>query len=442
MKFNKILIPLLLISVFAGQAQDINIVVDKIVGKVDNYIVLKSDLEKAYLDILSQGESADKCRVLESLLVSKMLVAKAEIDSVVVSEDEVENNLNRRLQFFINQVGSEEAIEEYYGKTLEQFKIELSESIKEQLTAQKMEGELTTDITVSPAEVRKFFRNIPTDSLPYFSTEVKVGQIVKIPEVSKSQKDIIRNRLLKIRDEITAGGDFNKLAKNNSMDPSVVQNGGELGFQRRGVLAPEFEAMAFKLEQGEISEPFETDFGIHIMQLIERRGNTFNSRHILLIPQPLESDIQGGVDYLDSLKKVILLDSISFAKAAKEYSDDQLTSSNGGFFQDSDGSSRVSVEQLDPVIFFTLDTMEIGSITKPIKYRLDDGTEAVRILFYETRMAPHQANLNDDYQKIYRAALIQKKGRIMENWFLKARDDVYIEVDEDYDNCNILNRIN
>ena len=441
MKFNKILFVILFGSCLA-QGQSRKVMIDKIVGKVDNYVVFKSDVEKAHLDALSQGRQTDKCLVLESLLVSKMLVAKAEIDSVVVSDDEVDNNLDRRLQFFINQVGSEEAIEEYYGKTLEQFKVELAETIKEQLTAQKMEGELTADLSVSPAEVRKFFRNIPTDSLPYFSTEVKVGQIVKIPDVSRSQKDIVRRRLNDIRRQVLDGADFNKLARDNSMDPSVVANGGELGFQRRGVLAPEFEAMAFKIKPGEISEPFETDFGIHILQLLERRGNTFNSRHILIIPQPLESDIDGAVEYLDSLRSGILTDTITFARAAKDFSDDQATSSNGGFFADADGSSRVSVEELDPVIFFTLDTMKLETITKPIRYRLDDGTEAVRILYYESRMAPHQANLKDDYQKIYRAALAEKRGRIMETWFLEARDDVYIEVDEEFKYCNIMNRIN
>ncbi len=441
MKFSRVLF-IMLFSSFLVEGQSNKLVIDKIVGKVDNYIVLKSDVEKAYLDALSQGRSADKCLVLESLMVSKMLVAKAEIDSVEVSDDEVDNNLDRRLQFFISQVGSEEAIEEYYGKTLEQFKIELAETIKEQLTAQKMEGELTAEMSVSPAEVRKFFRNIPNDSLPYFSTEVKVGQIVKIPEVSKSQKDLVRKRLNDIRRQISDGADFNEMAKDNSMDPSVVQNGGELGFQRRGVLAPEYEATAFKLKAGEISEPFETDFGIHILQLLERRGNTFNTRHILISPQPLETDILGAVDYLDSLRSGILTDTITFAKAAKEYSDDQQTSSNGGFFSDGDGASRISVEELDPVIFFTLDTMALGTITKPMRYRLDDGTEAVRILFYDEKLAPHQANLRDDYQKIGRAALAEKRGRTMENWFLKARDDVYIEVDEEYQYCKIMNRIN
>lgn len=441
MKFSKFLF-VILISSYLAEGQNNNLVIDKIVGKVDNYIVLKSDVEKAHIDALSQGRSTDKCLVLESLMVSKMLVAKAEIDSVEVSDDEVDNNLDRRLQFFISQVGSEAAIEEYYGKTIDQFKVELAETIKEQLTAQKMEGELTADLTVSPAEVRKFFKKIPADSLPYFSTEVKVAQIVKIPDVSRSQKDLVKKRLNDLRRQISDGADFNELAKDNSMDPSVVQNGGELGFQRRGVLAPEFEATAFKLDAGEISEPFETDFGIHILQLLERRGNTFNTRHILLSPQPLETDIQGAVDYLDSLTLGIKTDTISFAKAAKEYSDDQQTSSNGGFFSDADGASRVSVEELDPVIFFTLDTMTINTITKPIRYRLDDGTEAVRILFYEERMAPHQANLRDDYQKISRAALAEKRGRIMETWFLQARDDVYIEVDEEYEYCKIMNRIN
>lgn len=416
------------------------IVADEIIGKVDNYIILRSDLEKTYLDMISRNDivGATRCEALETLVINKMLVAKAEIDSVVVEDGDVENNLDRRLQFFINQVGSEERLEEFYGKTVDQFKEELRESVKEQMVAEKMQGTLTTDLTVSPSEVKKFFKSIPADSLPFFSTEVTVGQIIKIPEPGAAEKEKAKKLLTELRTRILNGENFNDLARRYSMDPSVARNSGELGFFRRGDLAPEFEATALSLTPGEISMPVQTQFGFHIIQLLERRGNTYNSKHILIIPAPSADDISKSRNYLDSLRTQILAKTITFEKAAKEYSDDQETSSSGGFFIDGTGAPRVSVEQLDPVLFFTLDTMKVGNITEPIDYRLDDGTQALRLVYFKDRVPPHQANLLQDYQKIYQATLSSKRNRILSEWFRKAQGDVYIDIDPEFDNCNLL----
>lgn len=421
------------------------VIIDKIIAKVDDYIVLKSELEQSYLDFLASGEINNgnaKCSIFESLIINKLLVAKAEIDSVVVADSEVYDNLDRRMQYFVSQIGSEEAIEEYYGKKIDEFRQELFDDIKEQLIVQRMQGEITSDTEVSPAEVRRFFRKIPADSLPYFSTEVSIAQIVKIPEVSRTKKDEVKAQLNDIRSRILSGEDFGALAKEYSMDPGSGPVGGVLGFFKRGELAPEFEATALSMKPGEISYPVETDFGIHIIQLIERRGNSFNSKHILIIPNSSQQDVEDAKVYLDSLKGVIEHDSITFARAAKEYSDDQVTSSNGGFFSDATGASRISVEELDPVVFFTIDTLEVGSITPPMEFRMDDGTEAVRIIYYKDRIAPHQANLRDDYQKIYAATKAEKRNGILSEWFNKAQGDVYINVDSEYDYCNILQKPN
>lgn len=416
------------------------VVADEIIGKVDSYIILRSDVEKTYLDMISRNDivGATRCEALETLVINKMLVAKAEIDSVIVLDPEVESNLDRRLQYFISQVGSEERLEEFYGKTIEQFKDELRESVKEQMIAEKMQGTITSGLTVTPAEVKKFFKSIPVDSLPFFSTEVTVGQLVNIPEPGPEEKEKAKKLLTDLRNRILAGENFNDLAKRYSMDPSVARNSGELGFFRRGDLAPEFEATALSLEPGEISMPVETDFGFHIIQLLERRGNTYNSKHILIIPSPSPDDVSKARSYLDSLRTEILAKNISFEKAAKEYSDDQVTSSSGGFFIDATGAPRVSVEEIDPVLFFTLDTMKVGNITKPIDYRLDDGTPAIRIIYFKDRVPPHQANLVQDYQKIYQATLSSKNNRILSEWFRKAQGDVYIDIDPDFDHCNLL----
>ncbi len=426
---------------FYGHAQS-GMVIDKIIGKVDNYIVLKSDLEKAYQEFLASGEQArgdTKCQILESLVINKLMMAKAEIDSVIVADDEVTGDLNRRLQAMVAQIGSEEKIEEYYGKTIMQFREELRVRMKEQLIVQKMQKNITEGIKVTPAEVRKFFNRIHRDSLPFFSTEVSIAQIVKVPSVSKAQKDIVRRQLVDIRKRIVEGGeDFQELAKENSQEPGAKNSGGNIGFFKRGELAPEYEATSLKMKPGDISQPVETTFGFHLIQLIERRGNTFNTRHILIRPQSSPDDIKVTEYYLDSLRTKIINDSITFEKAAKEYSNDPETSHSGGYFIDQTGDSRISVEDLDPVLFFAIDTMKVATISKPIRFRQDDGTEAVRIIYYKSKMSPHQANLKDDYQKIAMAALNEKKNKVLDDWFIRAREEVFINVDEEYNNCSIL----
>lgn len=432
----------LIIPCLSSYAQEKNIVVDKIIAKVDNNIILKSELEQAYLQYVSSNQMKltgnVRCQILESLVINKLMVAKAEIDSVVVTEEEVESNLDRRMNVFISRIGSVEKIEEYYGKTIEQFKAELKDEVQEQLVVQRMQSTITDEITVTPAEVKKFFNSIPADSLPYFSTEVALAQIVKIPSVNDVQKQKVVQQLNDIRAEVEGGANFEAMARKYSEEPAAASTGGNLGFQSRGDLVPAYEAAALKLKPGEISSPIETEFGFHLIQMIERRGNLYNTRHILIKPRPSESDVEDAKAYLDSLRLQIISDSITFEKAAKEYSDDQATSSSGGFYIDATGAPKISVVDLEPSIFFTIDTMEVGSITKPIVYQLEDGNPAVRIFYYKSEVKPHQANLKQDYQKIAQAAINEKKNKILNEWFDRAKDDVFVQIDPEYDNCNIM----
>lgn len=428
-------------SLVAG-AQENKVMVDEIISKVDNYIVLKSDLERAYLNYLSSGNPANsqaKCGILAQLISGKLMVAKAEIDSVEVSEEMVDNNLDRRMQIILSQYGgSEEQLEQYYGKSLDDIKADLRDDVKEQITVETMQNEIIKDLSVTPSEVKKFFTRIPKDSLPYFSTEVQVGQIVKVPKVSVEKKNELKLKLSELRQRVLNGESFEALAKEYSQGPSA-KYGGNLGFAQRGAMAPKFEANALRLKPNEISAPFETEFGIHIVQLLERRGNEYNSRHIILVPDPTEEDLKRTSNTLDSIRHLIVSDSITFQKAAKEFSEDKQTAGSGGFLLDRSGGFNISVEDLDPVIFFTIDSMEVGSISHPIKYRQDDGKEAVRILYYKSKIKPHQANLKDDWQKIQSATLNEKKSKILSQWFEKARNDVFISVDEKYEYCGILN---
>lgn len=443
MRLRSILISsLLTLSLAVNSQSGDGIVIDKIIAKVDDYIVLKSELERSYLDFLSRGEargSNAKCQILQQLVVNKMLMAQSEIDSIFVEDAEVNSNLDRRMAVMAQQFGGESEIERAYGKSIEQIRSEIFESIKEQLTIQRMQSELTSDLKVTPSEVKKFFKAIPQDSLPYFSTEVSVGQIVKQAEPGKLQKDKVKNLLLDIRSRIERGESFESLARQYSQDPGSASLGGQLGFYGRGELAPEYEAASLSMSPGEISMPVETQFGIHLIQLQEKRGNTYRTRHILITPQPSQNDYDKAKLYLDSLRTMIIRDSITFQAAAKEYSDDQETSSAGGFFQDETGAIRVPAEQLDPNIFFTIDTMQVGKITQPIRFQQQDGTYAFRIIYYKDKIRPHQANLDIDYQKIANAALMRKKNQIISEWFEKARGNVFIEVDPEYDYCNLTN---
>ncbi|WP_053406789.1 peptidylprolyl isomerase [Persicobacter sp. CCB-QB2] len=417
------------------------VVADKIVAKVDNYIVLKSELERAYLEFLSQGKmdaDMDKCKMLESLIVDKLMVAKAEIDSVEVSEDMVNGELDRRMAYFAQQVGGEDKIQEYYDKSVEEFKEEIFDRVKEDITKQTMHQEITSGVSVTPNEVKKFFKKIPKDSLPYYSTEVQLGQIVKEPEPSEQEDEIARQTLLDIKQKVLAGGDFEEFAKQYSQDPGSGAFGGNLGWMSRGQLVPEFEESAMTMKVNEISDPVKSDFGYHLIQLLDRRGNEFNSRHILIKPKIGSSDLDIARDYLDSLRTLILADSIEFERTAKDHSDDQMTANAGGYFTDATGGNVVSVETLDPTIFFTIDTMKVGNISKPVEFRQQDGTNAVRILYYKKKVSPHVANLVDDYLKIQQAALNQKQGEKVSKWFSTAKDDVFISVDEEYRDCGIL----
>ncbi|MGM0579296.1 MAG: peptidylprolyl isomerase [Bacteroidota bacterium] len=417
--------------------------VDKIIAKVDNYIILESDLALAYKDHLSRGASqgqSSRCEVLENLIINKLMLAKAEIDSVTVPEAQVDGQVENRMKMMVEQIGSEEKIEEYYGKSLDEFKVEIRDDVKEQMIIGEMQKTITQDLEVTPNQVQKFFDNIPRDSLPFYSTQVQVGQIVRKPKMSKEAKNRIKSRLNGLRERIMEGENFEDIARLYSQEPGAKKSGGNIGYFERGQLAPEYEATALRLKPGEISKPVETDFGFHIIELLDRRGNEFQTRHILILPKFTQKDINRSVQFLDSIRTLVLKDSISFEKAAAEHSDDMNTSSSGGYFIESEeGGTKISVDELDPNIFFTIDTMEVGSITKPLVFKQEDRSEAVRIIYFKDKIKPHRADIRKDYQKIKQAALNKKRSEKLTEWFKDSKSEVFIILDDHYKNCQILN---
>ena len=417
--------------------------VDGIIAKIDNHIILRSDLEFSYLQYLAQSKqqpSEDlKCDILRSMVQDKLLLARAEIDSVVVDEAMVTDQLNRRVDYLTAQVGGVERLEQYYNKSVKQLKDELRKTVKEQMVAEKMQQQIAGKIKVTPKEIKRYFNAIPKDSLPYFSSEVELAQIVKYAQVSKQQKLAARQKLEELRKRILAGEDFATLARQHSQDPGSAANGGELGFFKRKELVPEYEAAALRLEPGGISNVIESQFGFHLIQLIERKGQEFNTRHILIKPETATVDVSSAAAELDSVRTLILNDSITFAKAAKDFSDDTQTKDNGGSITSrATGSMYIPMDQVDPSIFFVIDTMQVEDISKPIPFRTEDGREAVRIIYLKSKSKPHLANLQDDYQKIANAALNEKKGKAVDEWFRKNIDTVFIEIDPEFQSCRVL----
>jgi len=439
------LLLLLLVGSMQSNAQGEGKLVDKIIAKVNNYIVLESDLQAQYLNIISRSQTDPgpklKCKILEDMIINKMLLAKADIDSVTVSDGQVEDQLNRRIALLIQQAeGSQAELEKLYGKTMDQIKEDIRDILKEQLTVQKMNGQITANVKITPKEVKKYFKNIPKDSLPYFQDEVEVGHIVRIPEPTKEQKMKIRQKLEKIRERLLKGEEFGPLAQEFSEDYGSAKKGGNLGWQTRGVFVPKFEATAFRLKKGEISKVIESQLGFHVIQLLDRRGNEFNTRHIFMKPDYSLVDVTEASKFLDSIRTKILNDSLTFAKAAKEYSDDKLTAGNAGILTSPvTGTTQIVVKDLDSYLYLTLDTMKVGGITKPQSYRTNDGKTAVRIIYFKNKVPGHNATFAKDYQKIYTAALNEKKAQAINKWFNRVKGEMFIQIDKAYKDCNVLN---
>jgi len=418
-------------------------IVDKIIAKVDDKIVLKSELETAYVSFLQSPQAREyqgdaRCLILNNFIETKVMLVMSEIDSVQLDPGRVDYELQGRMQRIIQQFGSEKAIQEAYGKSVDQFMSELRPQIEEQLLVQQQEQNILSEVTVTPNEVRKFFKQVPEDSLPLYSVEYEIGLIMKEPEVNDAEKEKIRQKLMKIREDALSGQSFEILATTYSEGPSAGQ-GGNLGFASRGTMDPAFEAGALALKPGEISMPVESNFGFHLIQLIEKRGNEYNSRHILMQPKPTQADTEAAKNFLDSLKNEIQAGNITFEEAAKEYSDDKTTSPNGGFLQGPFGSYKIPASQLDPELFFALDKMKEGEISAPQTLQMGTDIQVARIIYYKKRVPPHRANMSDDYEKLKSATLEMKKALKRQEYLQEKLQEVYLEIDPEYKRCDIGN---
>ncbi len=378
-----------------------------------------------------------RCELVQQMLLQQLMLHKADVDSTYVGEDIIESELERRLRFYSSQVGGDKRLEKYLGKSLAEYKEEIRPNLEKQLRIQQVQQSLVKDIKVSPTEVRKFFEEIPVDSLPVFDSEVEVGQIIITPKASSFAKEYAYATIEKLRNEIISGKrDFATTAGSYSDDPGSKLKGGELGYFERGNMVPAFEAMAFKLKKDSISPIVETEFGYHILQLIDRKGEKVNVRHILIKPKVVGDDIAAARAMLNQIANQIRQDSISFCDAAAKYSEDEYTKSNCGMFANNTlGTNRMEITELEPDVALIVQKLNTDEISVAHEVPNPDGSSSFRIIYLKSEIEPHTADLKLDYQKIQAFALEKKKSNELKLWADKYRKSAYVWIDESLMEC-------
>lgn len=416
-------------------------ILDEVVAVVGKNIILQSDIETQYLQYRMQGyiegsSSTIKCDILKELVFQKLLLNQADIDSIVVSPVQVEQELDRRFRYYISQFGSQEKLEEYYHKTVDQFKEEMREIIGDQILQQDVQQEITKNVTITPKEIKVFYKEILQDSLPLINTAYQVAEIVKKPPISAAEKLAVKEKLLNLRTRILKGENFATLAILYSEDPGSAKKGGELGMYGRGELYPEFETAAFGLKEGEISGIVETEAGYHIIQMIEKKGDFVNVRHILLTPKISPYALQESAAFLDSIRGLIVSDSLTFKAAALKFSDEQNRFNGGFIINQKSGNSMFQAEDLDPKVFYVIDKMTVGQVSQAISFTTSKNQEAYRLLQLVNKVAQHKANMTQDYDIIQNAAINKKKQAVIDDWVKERAAKTYIRFNDKFNTCS------
>lgn len=412
-------------------------VLDKVIGVVGKYPILLSDLQNNILERENQGEPINQCNAFETLVFQKLLVAQADRDSITVSDQEVDTELDRRMSYYIQQFGSEEKLEQFYGKRTNVLKDELRADVQEQLIADKMNGKITGDVKLTPAEIRLFYSRIPQDSLPLIESEVELQQLVKKPSFSAEEKKSAKEVLESYRQRVIKGeASMSTLARLYSEDPGSAKDGGFIPNVTRGMMVPEFEAVAFRLKNGEVSNVFETAYGYHFIELVQRKGELLDLRHILVIPKMTNEDYFKCKRQLDSIYTEIKEGRLDFEDAVRKFSDDPDTRQNAGLMMNpATASTRFDNEtlsQLDKNLIATLNSMQVGEISSPMQFLGMDGKPGFRIIKLKNRIDPHKANLKDDYQRISNMATVKKKRELVSDWIRMRSKITYIRLDKEY----------
>ena len=422
------------IAVTVVRSQPQKIVADKITAVVGDRIILQSDIKNSMLDIARNGGNLPdnaECLLMDQAIVSKVMMLQAAKDSLPVTDEEVEAELDQKIRYYINQLGSQEALEQMAGKTIYQIKDDARESVKEQKMAAAMQHKVVDNVRITPNEVKAFFDKIPKDSLPFFESELEICQIVIYPKASKDLEDYIvsemNNYKKQIESKVTT---FEALAKKVSEDPGSKDRGGQYQINRNEkTWDPVFLSTAFRLKEGEISAPVKSKFGYHIIQMVQRSGDDAIIHHILRIPPVTNAEISQAITKLDSVRSKIIAGTIGFNAAALKYSDDESAKFAGPCLTNRDGSTYVTIDQLDKDMVVMIGKMKIGDYSQPTAFADEQGKKGARIVYLKSRSEPHRMNMHDDYSKISQMALEEKKGLAIDKWLKEKIPTYYIMVD-------------
>lgn len=438
---RNILISLSLIFIIGNAtAQEI----DGIAAVLEEHVILKSLVEGQYQQAISQGTQmpADaKCLILDQLLLEKLFLAEAERDSVYISEDEIDGELNRRMEVFVNMFGSQDKLEEYYGKSIYDLKEEFRGDVRQQMLSERMKGNIFRGLSVSPKEVKDFYDKIPSDSLPFFNSEVEIGQIVIFVKPTIQQKMAAQAKAEKIRAEIIGGSDFSFQALLYSDDPGSSNNGGDLGWVKRGSFVPDFEAVAFRLKPGEVSEVVETEFGFHIIQLVKKEGNRINAKHVLITPVTDFSNLETIRTEITAVKTKLDAGTLTFQKAVSIYSEDDQTKYSGGLMTNKEtGNTFFEMNKLEGQIAVELAGKNPGDFSSVMSFKSLRGKEGFRIIYLKSETPAHKASIDTDYSKIKAVAKQSKQSEALEKWIEEKSKTVFVRLNEDYSDCENLKK--
>jgi len=419
-----------------------NNVIDEVIWIVGDDAILKSEVEEQRLRAQYEGvpiQGDPYCVIPEQIAIQKLFLHQAQLDSIVANESTVNSQVEARLNYFVSQIGSKEKMEEYFGKKTTELREDLRQIIREQMIIQQMQQKLVGDINPTPSEVRRFFKQLPEDSIPVVPAQVELQIISYQPPVSQQEINRVKQRLLDFTERINSGNaDFSVLARLYSEDVESAKRGGELGFLGRGQLVPEFAAVAFNLQDPKkVSRIVETEFGFHIIQLIEKRGDRINCRHILLRPRISEEEKEKALHTMDSIANLIRSGKITFEQAVMYYSQDKNTALNAGLMlNEKTGTSKFEYQDLPPEISKIAYNMNVGEISNPF-IMIDPKThkEVIAIIKVKSKIPNHKANLVDDYQLIKTFYENKKKEEFLRDWIIKKQKETYISIDPAWRNC-------
>jgi peptidyl-prolyl cis-trans isomerase SurA len=417
-------------------------VIDEVIAVIGDEPILKSDIEFQYQQALMQGAEFKgdmKCHIFEQMMIQNLLLEQAKIDSVEVNENQVLRNVDQQINSFITRAGSREKLEEWLNKSILKIKEEQRKLVRRQMLTQEMRRQISGEIEVTPMEIRRFFRETPNDSLPHIPAQYEFQKIAINPRISQDEIDRIKTQLRDFQRQVREGRDLATLAVLYSEDPNSAPRGGEIGLSPRAGLVPEFAQVAFNLrDENKVSKIVETEFGFHIMQLINREGDQINVRHILLKPKPSDQAVEEAKELSDSLVSLIRKDSISFEEAALRYSMDKDTRGSGGrVINPETQSSRFELKNIQPSIARVLEKMDEGDVSQPFLIKDQRlGVDQFAIVKLRRKLEPHIANLVDDYQMIKRLLENSKREEAFNNWINEKQEDTYISISGDWGDCD------